>query len=64
MKKIHKYEKRYKKAKKGIIPDKPFDKQKHRKAKTALKPETFFYKCDIPVRTEEVLPFSKTMKTT
>ena len=56
-----KQEKRYKKAKKGLVPDKPFDKKKHRKAKAALKPEVFFYKCEVPPRQEEIPTFSKNL---
>jgi len=29
-----------------------------------MKPELFFYKCDVPTRKEEIPPFSKAMQAT
>ena len=56
-----KQEKRYQKAKQGINDGKPFDKKKYRKAKEALKAESFFYKCEVPPRQEDVPVFAKEM---
>ena len=56
MKKIQKQEKRYRLAKDNLPVTKPFDKAKYRKAKNDLKPECFFYQCDVPKRTEEIGP--------
>ena len=42
--------KRRKKTKEGLATDKPYDKKKYKKAKEEIKPETFFYKCEVPQR--------------
>lgn len=41
---------------------KPFDKNKYRQAKAEIKPECFFYRCDIPERQEEIPIEFKTMQ--
>ena len=41
---------------------KPFNKPKYRRFKEEMKPEIFFYKCDVPIRTEELPPFAKAMQ--
>ena len=53
--------KRYWKQKDGQEVDKPCDRRKLSKAKTELKPECFFYQCDIPRREEDIPPFAKIM---
>ena len=50
LKRLIKQEKRYKTTKKGQIPDKPFDKAKYKALKAVLKPECFFYQCEVPPR--------------
>ena len=60
-KRIKKQKKRYTKNKSGQ-PTKPFNKNKYRQFKEKLKPEIFFYKCDVPIRTEELPPFAKQMQ--
>ena len=45
-------------------PTKPFDRRKCKRLNEELKPEVFFYKCNVPIRTEELPPFAKEMKAT
>ena len=61
LKRIHKQKKYLTKSRNGISY-KPFDKIKYKRFKEELKPELFVYKCDVPFRTEEIPPFSKTMQ--
>ena len=58
-----KQKKRYKKSKAGES-SKPFNKSKYRRLKEELKPDIFFYKCDVPIRTEELPHFAKQMQST
>ena len=54
--------KQHKRKLQGPRASKPYNQDKHEQQMKELHPEVFVYKCDVPIRKEELPPFSKASK--